>query len=233
MGLSHVRGTHEALDRLGNEADELRASRERIARAEDDERRRLERDLHDGPQQDLIALAVNVQLARELVERDADAAVELLDDMGREVQRALERLAQLAQRIYPPLLETGGLAAAFRAAAVTLGVRDGDHRDRAAAPTRDRWGCLLLLARRARGSRATEGRRQSAVVGDDGVATFELGGPAQALPDEVLTRMRDRVEAIGGRLTSDPSPDGWAVARLGSHSPDEFRRSQPGRGSRP
>ncbi len=55
--------------------------------------------------------------------RDADAAAELLDDMGREVQRAVEGIAQLAQLIYPPFLETGGLPAALRAAAVTLGVR--------------------------------------------------------------------------------------------------------------
>ena len=123
MELSHPEETHKALDRPGDEADELRASRERIWRAEDHERRRLERDLHDGPQQDLIALAVNIQLARALAERDVDAAIELLDGMGREVQRALERIAQLAQRIYPPLLETGGLSAAIRAAAVTLGVR--------------------------------------------------------------------------------------------------------------
>jgi signal transduction histidine kinase len=212
--LSDPEATHKAFDRPGDEADELRASRERIVRAEDHERRRLERDLHDGPQQDLIALAVNLQLARELVVRDADAAAELLDDMGGEVQRALERTAQLAQRIYPPLLETGGLPAALRAAAVTLGVRTEivvTVTELPPATAAAFYFCSLDALQEIRDG----GPVTITIVDDDGVVTFELRGPAQALPDEVLTRMRDRVEAIGGRLTSDPSPGGWAaVGRL-------------------
>ena len=135
---------------------------------------------------------------------------ELLDDMGREVQRAVERIAQLAQLIYPPFLETGGLAAALRAAAVTLGVRTEIIVTVPQLPPATAgavYFCSLDALQEVRdGGPATIG-----VVGDDGVVTFELRGPGQALPDEVLTRMHDRVEAIGGRLTSDPSPDGWAV----------------------
>ena len=179
-------------------------------RAEDYERRRLERDLHDGPQQDLIALAVNVQLARELLVRDADAAAELLDDMGREVQRAVERIAQLAQLIYPPFLETGGLAAALRAAAVTLGVRTEIIVTVLQLPPATA-GAVYFCSLDALQEVRDGGPAPIGVVGDDGVVTFELRGPGRALPDEVLTRMRDRVEAIGGRLTSDLSPDGWAV----------------------
>ena len=122
MGLSHVE-MDEALERLGLEVDELRAARERTAVANDAERRSLERELHDGTQQHLVTLAVNIQLARELVQRDPGAAVELLDDMGRVVQRALEETVRLAQRIYPPLLEAGGLAAALRAAAMAAGTQ--------------------------------------------------------------------------------------------------------------
>ena len=207
------RTSHEALERLGHEVDELRASRERIVRAEDDERRSLERDLHDGSQQDLIALAVNLQLARELIGRDPGAATDLLDEMGRDVQRTIEKTAQLAQRIYPPLLETGGLGAALRAAAVATGVRTEITAEVAKLPAATAgtvYFCWLDALEGARGS----GLATIAVVADDGVATFEIGG-GQALPDQVLARMRDRVEAIGGGLTMEPSSDGWtAVGRL-------------------
>jgi signal transduction histidine kinase len=212
--LSRVEASHEALDRLGHEVDELRASRERIVRAEDDERRSLERDLHDGPQQDLIALAVNLQLARELVERDPGTAADLLEDMGRDVQRALERTALLAHRIYPPLLETGGLGAALRAAAVATGVRTEISAEVAKLPSATAgtvYFCWLDALEGTRGS----GLATITVVVDDGVATFEIGGVGQAPPDEVLARMRDRVGAIGGGLTTEPSADGWtAVGRL-------------------
>jgi signal transduction histidine kinase len=183
-------------------------------RAEDHERRRLERDLHDGAQQDLIALAVNVQLARELVGRDADGAAEILDDMGRDVQRTLEELAQLAQRIYPPLLVTGGLAPALRAAAVTLGVRT-EITVSVAELLPATAGAVYFCWIDALESTRNGGPATITVVGDDRGVTFEFRAPAQALPDEVRTRMRDRVEAIGGRLTTEPSPDGWAaVGRL-------------------
>src|SRR5262245_10590308 len=115
--------TQESLDRLRLEADELRASRKRLVVAEDVERRAIERELHDGPQQRLIGLAVNLQIVRDLLDSDPAAARELLEDMGRDVALALEETAKLAQRIHPPLLEAGGLAAALRAAAVAGGVK--------------------------------------------------------------------------------------------------------------
>jgi signal transduction histidine kinase len=212
--LSHVEASNEALDRLGHELEELHASRERIVRTEDDERRSLERDLHDGPQQDLIALAVNLQLARDLVERDPGAATALLEEMGQDVQRALERTALLAHRIYPPLLETGGLGAALRAAAVATGVRAEISAAVAKLPSATAgtvYFCWLDALEGTRGS----GLATITVVADDDVATFEIGGAGQAPTDEVLARMRDRVEAIGGGLTTEPSPEGWtAVGRL-------------------
>jgi signal transduction histidine kinase len=211
--LSHVEASHEALDRLGHELDELRASRERIVRAEDDERRSLERDLHDGPQQDLIALAVNLQLARDLVARDPGAAAELLEDMDQDVQRALERTALLAHRIYPPILETGGLGAALRAAAVATGVRTEISAAVAKLPSAAAGTVYFCWLDALEGTRS--GLATITVVVDGGVATFEIGGAGQSPTDEVLARMRDRVEAIGGGLTTEPSPEGWtAVGRL-------------------
>jgi signal transduction histidine kinase len=212
--LSHAEPSPEALDRLGHELDEVRASRERIVRVEDDERRSLERDLHDGPQQDLIALAVNLQLVRELVERDLGAAAALLDDMAQDVQRALDRAALLAHRIYPPLLDTGGLGAALRAAAMAMGVRAEISADVAKLPSAAAgtvYFCWIDALEGLGGS----GPATITVVADGGVATFEIGGVGRALPDDVLVRMRDRVEAIGGGLMAEPSSGGWTtVGRL-------------------
>ena len=72
-------------------------------------------------QQHLVALAVNLQLAHELTHADPPAKA-LLEEMGHDVQRALDETARLAQRIFPPLLEAGGLAAALRSAAVSIGI---------------------------------------------------------------------------------------------------------------
>ncbi len=97
--------------------EELRASQRRIVTAQDRERRRLERNIHDGAQQQLVALAVKARLARTLVERDAAKAGEMLDQMGAETQDALENLRDLARGIYPPLLADKGLVAALEAQA--------------------------------------------------------------------------------------------------------------------
>jgi signal transduction histidine kinase len=83
--------------------------------AQDEERRRLERNIHDGAQQQLVALAVKARLARSLVERDAAKAGEMLEQIGAETQDALENLRDLARGIYPPLLADKGLVAALEA----------------------------------------------------------------------------------------------------------------------
>jgi signal transduction histidine kinase len=97
--------------------EELRASQRRIVTAQDQERRRLERNIHDGAQQQLVALAVKARLARSLVDRDAGKAGEMLDQIAAETQDALENLRDLARGIYPPLLADKGLVAALEAQA--------------------------------------------------------------------------------------------------------------------
>ena len=97
--------------------DELTAAQKRIVAAQDQERRRLERNIHDGAQQQLVALAVKARLARSLVGRDDGRAGEMLDQIGAETQSALEDLRDLARGIYPPLLADKGLAAALEAQA--------------------------------------------------------------------------------------------------------------------
>src|SRR5439155_20032734 len=116
----YVGALRETLDSLRLEVAELRASRKRLILAADADRRRIERELHDGVQQTLVALAVDLQLAAQVA--DADPATNaLIEEMGRALQQALDEAAQLAERIYPPLLEAGGLAAALRSAALSAG----------------------------------------------------------------------------------------------------------------
>jgi signal transduction histidine kinase len=211
LELPHAETAQESLDRLGLEVEELRASRERLVLATDVDRRGIERELHDGPQQLLVALAVNVQLARTLADEDPVAAGELLDEIGRDIGHALEETGKLAHRIYPPLLEAGGLAAALRAAAANLG-----SRARIEVPSRASFPpevaglvyfcCLEVLecAGRETPARVTVREGEGAIV-------FEVVAEAGASPSGAvldLARWRDRVEALGGRVTVDTEPGG-------------------------
>jgi signal transduction histidine kinase len=93
--------------------EDLRMSRQRLVAAQDEERRRLERDIHDGAQQQLVALAVKARLAGQFAERDPAKAAELLTQIEAETQAALEDLRDLARGIYPPLLADEGLVKAL------------------------------------------------------------------------------------------------------------------------
>ncbi|MBA3738154.1 MAG: sensor histidine kinase, partial [Actinobacteria bacterium] len=95
--------------------EDVRASRQRLVAAQDEERRRLERNIHDGAQQQLVALAVKARLARQFTERDPAKVAELLAQIEAETQTALEDLRDLARGIYPPLLADRGLVAALEA----------------------------------------------------------------------------------------------------------------------
>jgi signal transduction histidine kinase len=97
--------------------EELKASRQRLVAAQDEERRRLERNLHDGAQQQLVALSVKVRLAQQLTTRDPERVTAMLEDVQTDATDALENLRQLARGIYPPLLADKGLVAALEAQA--------------------------------------------------------------------------------------------------------------------
>lgn len=105
-----------SLEQLRLQALELRASRSRIVAAADDERRRIERNLHDGAQQYLVAVAVKARLAQKLATKDPSRSAELVEELATDVGTALEELRTLAHGIYPPLLSSGGLSAALAAA---------------------------------------------------------------------------------------------------------------------
>ena len=156
-------------DELQRQADELRASRARVVAAADAERRRIERDLHDGAQQHLVALAVNLKLARQLADSDPAHARTVLEELAGDVQNALDEFRDLAQGIYPPLLVERGLgrACARRSRApvpVRLGPRSAAIRLRSRQP-------LLLL----HGSRSERRQARGAERGDGS----DLGGPGE------------------------------------------------------
>jgi signal transduction histidine kinase len=97
--------------------EELRASRQRLVKAQDEERRRIERNIHDGAQQQLVALAVKANLAESLIGRDKDKERAMLSELKADAAGALENLRDLARGIYPPLLADKGLAAALESQA--------------------------------------------------------------------------------------------------------------------
>jgi signal transduction histidine kinase len=195
--------------------EDLQRSRERLVAAQDEERRRIERNLHDGAQQQLIALAVKSRLAQQLAERDPAKSAELLGDLQRDAEAALDDLRDLARGIYPPLLADQGLGAALEAQArkvsipVTVDVID-DARYPQAIEAAVYFCCLEALnnvSKYADASRAIVRivRNESRLrfeVEDDGRG-FDVGSTTHGTG---LQGMADRLDALGGgfEITSAP-----------------------------
>lgn len=190
------------LDALRLEVAELRASRKRLAITTDAERRSIERALHEGVQQLLVALAANLELAAGSIDGDPAATKELLAEIGDDARQALEETRKLADRIYPPLLETGGLVAALRSAAVSADVPTRiDVAAHLTCPPEIAGAvyffCLDVLERAEAGTPAT-----ISVRSEEGAVAFEV--IAECDVDEERPPLRDRVEALGGRVTIRP-----------------------------
>jgi signal transduction histidine kinase len=205
--------------------EELRASRQRLVAAQDEGRRRLERNIHDGVQQQLVALAVKLKLADTLVERDPAKAHDALAALQKDATTALEDLRDLARGIYPPLLADQGLAAALEAqarkAAVPVRVdSDGVGRYDQAVEAAVYFCTLEALnnvAKYANASQASVSLAQtdghlSFTIHDDGRG-FD---PATATYGTGLQGMADRLDAIGGtlRVTSEPATGTTIVGRV-------------------
>jgi signal transduction histidine kinase len=196
--------------------EELRASRQRLVAAQDEERRRLERNIHDGAQQQLVALAVKLRLAETLARKDPDRAAGLVAEVRTETQHALEDLRDLARGIYPPLLADKGLAAAVEAQArkssvpVTVdtdGIGRYPQEAEAAA-----YFCILEalqnVAKYAQASSVTVRLGQ-----DDGYLVFTVTDdgrgfdPATTPRGSGLQNMADRLDALEGRFEVVSAPD--------------------------
>ena len=198
---------------------ELRASRVRLVEAQDAERRRLERNLHDGAQQRLASLALSLRLARDRLGDGDGEAAELLASAGEELGLALDELRELARGIHPAVLSERGLRPALEGAAaraplpVELTVCDGRLPE--AIEVAVYYVVLEALAnvvKYAGASTATVSvaRADGAVVvevGDDGV------GGADAAKGSGLSGLADRVEALGGALEVESATDGGTRVR--------------------
>jgi signal transduction histidine kinase len=197
----------DVVDRLEGEVAELRRSRKRLAGAAHDDRRAFEGALHDGVQQHLVAFAVDLRRLAGLVDGDPAAAKALLDEMTTNVLEALDEASELAERVYPPLLESRGFASALRSAAERAGVTAVvDVRTAASYPPEVTaavyWSCVEALSSASRGSQATV-----IVLDADAGLNFEVAVDGHH-PEARLARLRDRVEALDGRVRVDERPDG-------------------------
>jgi signal transduction histidine kinase len=203
------------LAELRAQAAELRESRARIVASGDAERRRVERNIHDGAQQNLVALAIGLRLARDLLETDPHEAARMLDEMNGEVQNAVAELRELAHGIYPPLLADGGLAPALQAAAarcplpVEVDVAT-PARFEQATESAVYFCCLEALQNSAKHAPgATVGIR---VWYDNGTLFFQVSDDGPGLnPDATarghgLVNMTDRLGAIGGTVQWSSQP---------------------------
>jgi signal transduction histidine kinase len=199
-----------SLDELRETNDELRASRSRIVAAGDSERRKLERNLHDGAQQHLVALAVQLRLAKDALIDTPDEVDSMLDEIRSGLQDAITELRALAHGIFPPLLISGGLAEALPAAAgraarpTTTDIHVSRHDQELEAAIY--FCCMEALqnAGKHAGDSATvavkvwEGERDLHwEVADDGPG-FEVSSRAGA--GHGFVNMRDRMGAFGGTI---------------------------------
>jgi len=195
--------------------EELRGSQRRLVRAQDQERRRLERNIHDGAQQQLVALSVKTRLARDLTARDPARAAEMLTQIDTEIQSAVDDLRDLARGIYPPLLIDEGLGAALDAQArrspVPTTVRaDGLRRYAPEVEAAVYFSCLEALqnvAKYAEASSATVILAQS-----NGHLTFEVMDDGRGFDPTAertgtgLQGIADRLGALHGEVTIRSEP---------------------------
>ena len=199
--------------------DELRDSRARIVQAGDAARRKLERDLHDGAQQRLVGLALDLRLAREKLEDDPEAAGAMLDEASAELSRATEELRELARGIHPAVLSDRGLEAAVESLAkrAPLPVEiDASLPGRMPGPVESAAyfvvsEALTNVVRHSGADGAAVGIKRDnghllVEVRDDGSGGADVAGSG-------LSGLADRVAALDGRLQVDDPAGGGTVVR--------------------
>jgi signal transduction histidine kinase len=216
--LRNVRLTAELqahVDEISRQAAQLRESRQRIVAAQDAERRRLERNIHDGAQQHLVALAVRIRMATAMASTDPDRAREMLEDLRGQATEALETLRDLARGIYPRVLADQGLEAALDTQAgklpIPVDVEAAQvRRYPAELEAAVYFCCLEALQNVAKYAGATRTlvsleERDGALmfsVEDDGAGFDPRSGPKGS----GLQNMTDRIEALGGSLEIVSAP---------------------------
>lgn len=194
---------------------DLAASRIRLVEAADAERQRIERDLHDSVQQQLVGLRIKLDLAAEEIRREPSSGGRMVDSIGRQMDEVLETLRSLARGIYPSLLHERGLGEALKSAGrrspspVSVRVHGiGRHPDD--VETAVYFCCLEAIQNVAKHA----GRSAQAVIRlwqEPGRLYFEVSDsgvgfdPARPPQPNGLVNMRDRIEAVAGALTIESS----------------------------
>jgi signal transduction histidine kinase len=195
--------------------EELRASARRLVSAQDQERRRLERNIHDGAQQQLVALAVKARLAHSVMERDPAKVGEILMQIESDTQQALEDLRDLARGIYPPLLADKGLPAALEAqvlrAATTIELTtDGLARYPQEVEAAVYFSVLEALQNAAKYADAS--RVRVALEAQDEALRFRVADDGRGFDPDArrygtgLQGIVDRLTALGGSLNVESAP---------------------------
>ncbi len=216
-----------SLEALQERNEELQASRLRIVTASDESRRSIERNLHDGAQQHLVALAVKVGLARQLMDADPEMVKTMLEELRGDVQATLGELRELAHGIYPPLLRDRGLAEALRTAAnravlPTEVIAEGIERYPGETEAAVYFCCLEAMQNA--GKHAGEGASMTVTITGDGehldfcVADTGAGfDPKISDLGHGFVNIRDRLGAVGGTLIVESAPG--AGTSIGGHIP--------------
>jgi signal transduction histidine kinase len=197
------------LEQISAQAADLRESRQRIVAAQDAERRRLERNIHDGAQQHLVALAVKLRLTATLARRDAQRARPSIEDLRRQTRDAVETLQALAAGLYPAVLRERGIAVAISAhlaltpvpVEVVDQVNSRYSEDLEAAVY---FCCQEAIQNALKHARAT--RVEVRLDDRDGLLTFTVSDdgtgfdPSTARRGAGMQNMADRIAAAGGQL---------------------------------
>jgi signal transduction histidine kinase len=225
--LSNLRLAHELearLEQISAQAEELRLSRERVLAAQDAERRRIERDIHDGAQQQLVVLAFGLGAARQLIEEDPARAAARLHDLGTQAGEVLQSLRDLARGVFPQLLADRGIA-------VALSEHIGRWCSRAELevdPALEGWrfepsveAALYFVAREAlqnAAKHAPDARVSVAIIPAAGglVLTVTDDGPGFEASDGAgvgIQNMADRLASLGGSFEIRSTPGGGTTIR--------------------
>jgi len=201
--------------------EELRASRQRLVAAQDDERRKLERNLHDGAQQQLVALQVQLRLVEAQVGKDADRELTLVRGVQEAARSALEDLRDLARGIYPPLLADQGLVAALRAQAQRAPLPVSVEGDGVGRYPRDIEAAVYFCTLEALNNVAKYADASGATVRllDDGALRFLVQDDGRGFDARSASHgtgvqgMIDRLDAIGGSLAISSEPGHGTTVR--------------------
>jgi signal transduction histidine kinase len=212
LAMRNLRLTEE----LRHKLIELQDSRKRIVAAQDTERRRMERDIHDGAQQQLVSMSVKLSLAKNLLSKDPQKAEGILDELKQETQEAVETLRDLARGLFPPILVDQGLVAAIGShvnkSNLAAEIIDATAGARFSLETEANVYFVIREALQNASKHAPEAPITIRLEARADHLTFEVSDqgegfdPLTAKASSGVTNMADRIEALGGTFDIESHP---------------------------